>query len=195
VREQFLVEIGSGRELGDLAQLNTVFTAWVETVYHRRAHSETRQTPLDRWAVVGAPTLPTPAQLREAFLWSQWRTVTKTATVGLHGNHYEVDAALVGRKVELVFDPFDLTRVEVRWHGRAMGVAVPHKIGRHVHAKARPDDTAPPAAGTGIDYLRLVEQQHTTELADRVRYSQLADDGHVPGQLTPPAADDAGASA
>jgi hypothetical protein len=31
--------------------------------------------------------------------------VAKTATVGLHGNTYEVDAALVGRRVELVFDP------------------------------------------------------------------------------------------
>src|SRR5487761_2298248 len=45
VREQFLVEIGSGRELDDLAQLNTLFTAWVETIYHRREHSETGQTP------------------------------------------------------------------------------------------------------------------------------------------------------
>ena len=33
VREQFLVEIGSGRELDDLVQLNTLFTAWVETVF------------------------------------------------------------------------------------------------------------------------------------------------------------------
>ena len=46
VREQFLVEIGSGRELDDLGQLNTLFTAWVETVYHRRVHSETGQTPI-----------------------------------------------------------------------------------------------------------------------------------------------------
>ena len=85
-------------------------------------------------------------------MWSEWRTVTKTATVGLHGNTYEVDAALVGRKVELVFDPFDLTRIEVRWHGRAMGAAVPHRIGRHVHAKARPDDDHPTA---GADRDRL----------------------------------------
>ena len=85
VREQFLVEIGSGRELDDLAQLNTLFTAWVETVYHRRVHSETGQTPIERWSVI-TPRLPSPAQLREAFLWSEWRTVTKTATVGLHGN-------------------------------------------------------------------------------------------------------------
>lgn len=181
VREQFLVEIGSGRELDDMVQLNTLFSAWVETVYHRRVHSETGQSPIERWSVIGAPVMPSPAQLREAFLWSEHRTVTKTATVNLHGNHYEVDAALVGRRVELVFDPFDLTQIEVRWHGRAMGVAVPQRIGRHVHHKARPEDTAPPPAPTGIDYLRLVEQQHTSELAERLRYADLPD-----GQLTLP---------
>ncbi|HEY5848136.1 MAG TPA: DDE-type integrase/transposase/recombinase [Microlunatus sp.] len=183
VREQFLVEIGTGRELDDLEQLNTLFTAWVETVYHRRTHSETDQTPWDRWSGSHQPTLPTPAQLREAFLWSEWRTVTKTATVGLHGNTYEVDAALVGRKVELVFDPFDLTHIEVRWQHRPMGQAVPHRIGRHVHHKARPDDTTPPAAtATGINYLELIEAQHTKEISERLRYSQLPD-GTFPGQL------------
>lgn len=190
VREQFLVEIGSGRELDDMTQLNTLFTAWVETVYHRRVHSETGQTPIERWSVM-TPRMPSTAQLREAFLWSEWRTVTKTATVGLHGNTYEVDAVLVGRKVELVFDPFDLTRIEARWHGRSMGQAVPHVIGRHVHAKARPDDTTPPQpTPTGIDYLHLVEAQHTAELAERVQYSRLTDepvpDGHIRGQLLLP---------
>jgi putative transposase len=122
-------------------------------------------------------------------LWSEHRTVTKTATVNLHGNRYEVDAALIGRKVELVFDPFDLTRIEVRWQHRAMGTAVPHRIGRHVHHKARPDEgTPPPPTATGIDYLRLVEAQHTTELADRLRYSQLADEP-IPGQLPLPGTD------
>ena len=184
VRDQFLVEIGSGRELDDLEQLNGLFTAWVETVYHRRVHSETGQTPIQRWSSCD-PVMPSPAQLREAFLWSEWRTVTKTATVNLHGNHYEVDAALVGRRVELVFNPFDLTDIEVRWQGRAMGVAVPHRIGRHVHHKARPDETTPPPAPTGIDYLQLIEAQHSAELADRLRYSQLPD-GQVPGQLALP---------
>ena len=184
MREQFLVEIGSGRELDDLGQLNTLFTAWVETVYHRRVHSETGQTPIQRWSIC-APVMPSVAQLREAFLWPEHRTVTKTATVNLHGNHYEVDTALVGRRVELVFDPFDLTGIQVRWQGRAMGAAIPHKIGRHVHHKARPDESTPPPAPTGIDYLRLVEAQHTAELAQRVRYRDLPD-GHVPGQLILP---------
>jgi putative transposase len=211
VRDQFLVEIGSGRELDDLTQLNTLFTAWVETVYHRREHTETGQTPWARWSTI-TPTTASPGQLREAFLWSEWRTVTKTATVGLHANSYEVDPALAGRRVELVFDPFDLTELQVRWHGRPMGTAIPHHIGRHVHHKARPDETTPPElAPTGIDYLHLIESDHATQLADRVQYSRLADqpdpdqpepdqpppedrlpEGHVPGQLPLPAVGDTG---
>ena len=122
VRDQFLVEIDDG--IG-LAELNRLFSAWLEVVYHRRVHTETGQTPLERFDAAGAPALPTPALLREAFLWSQERTATKTATVSLHGNQYEVDPALVHRKVELVFDPFDLTRIEVRYQHRPMGARGP----------------------------------------------------------------------
>jgi hypothetical protein len=123
--------------------------------------------------------------LREAFLWSQWRTVTKTATVSLHGNVYEVDAALVGRKVELVFDPFDLTRIEVRYHGRPMGQAIPHRIGRHVHRKARPDAAPPAAAGiyAGIvAALGGVRRFHRAALIPQTADALAAED-HERGRL------------
>jgi len=142
VREQFLVELGvpgAARAIDGLTGLNELFAAWVETVYHQRPHSETGQAPLARFLAAGPPTLPTPAQLHEAFLWSAQRTVTKTATVSLHGNTYEVDAALVGRRVEVVFDPFDLTMLDVRYQDRPMGRGVPHVVGRHTHPMARPD--------------------------------------------------------
>jgi hypothetical protein len=93
--------------VADLAELNRLFSAWVQAGYHRGVHSETGEPPLARWAR-GVPDplpLPSPAQLREAFLWSERRTVTKTATVSLHGNVYQVDASLVRRVIELVFDP------------------------------------------------------------------------------------------
>ena len=106
-------------------------------------------------------------------MWSHTRQVTKTATLSLHGNTYEVDAALIGRKVEVVFDPFDLTTLEVRYQGRPMGHAVPHRIGRHVHPHARPDLPPPPASPTGIDYLALVATQHRTQLAARINYTDL----------------------
>ncbi|MGH3263576.1 MAG: DDE-type integrase/transposase/recombinase [Trebonia sp.] len=176
VRDQFLVELGDPGALAKitgLARLNELFTGWVETVYHQRVHSETGQKPMERFLAAGPPALPTPAMLHEAFLWSHLRMVTKTATISLHGNIYEVDAALVGRRVEVVFDPFDLTTLQVRYQGRPMGAAVPHRIGRHVHPDARPDVAPPPATPTGIDYLALVADRHRAELAARINYTDL----------------------
>ncbi|MCY0609687.1 Mu transposase C-terminal domain-containing protein, partial [Klebsiella pneumoniae] len=137
-----------------LAELNRLFTAWVETVYHRSVHSETGQTPLARWSAGGPIPLPAPETLTEAFLWEEHRRVTKTATVSLHGNRYEIDPALVGRKVELVFVPFDLTRIEVRLAGAPMGRAIPYHIGRHSHPKAKPETPTAPPKPSGIDYAQ-----------------------------------------
>jgi putative transposase len=148
---------------------------WVEVVYHRRVHSETGFAPLERFHAGGPPALPSPALLREAFLWSEQRMVTKAATVSLHGNHYEVDAALVGRRVELVFDPFDLTQIEVRYRQRPMGLAVAVRIGRHTHPKAQ-REPAPPPAASGINYLQLIADQREQELTGPgIDYSTLTD--------------------
>jgi putative transposase len=180
VREQFLVELstpdGDGAAVADLATLNRLFVAWVETVYHPRVHSSTGAAPLARWrdGLTHPVALPTPARLREAFLWSAQRTVTKTATVSLHGNVYQVDPVLIGRAVELVFDPFDLADVEVRYRDRSYGSATVFRIGRHSHPKARPEHPDPPPAASGIDYLRLVGTAHDAQLGERVNYHALA---------------------
>lgn len=180
VRGQFLVEV-TGTDLpgrhrvADLGELNRLFTAWVETVYHRTTHSETGQAPIQRWQAGGPFPLPTPAALREAFLWSEQRLVKKTATVSLHGNIYQVEADLVGRRVELVFDPFDLATVEVRHQGRPMGLAMPHRIGRHTHPKARPEIPAAPPVDSGIAYLPLIDAAHQAQLAQRINYDALSD--------------------
>ncbi len=200
VRDQFLVEIadanGVGSAVGTLSELNSLFTAWVEQVYHQRVHTETEMAPLARFLAAGAPA-PTPAALlTEAFRWGQWRTVTKTATVSLHGNHYEVDPALAGYRVELVFDPFDLTDIDVRHNQRPAGKAVPFQIGRHVHPKAQAD-APPPPTPTGVDYLRLIEDRHTRTLGEALNYAQLSDPAETstpastPCDHQPPAEDDA----
>jgi putative transposase len=183
VRGQFLVEVTGdasvqpGRHhVRDLAELNRLFAAWAETVYHRAVHSETRQAPIERWSAGGPFALPTPAALTEAFLWEERRTVAKTATVSLHGNTYQVDPALVGRRIELVFDPFELATIEVRLGGAPKGLAIPHRIGRHSHPKARPETPPPtPPPPTGIDYLRLVDDAHHQQLATQINYFALID--------------------
>ena len=92
--------------------------------------------------------------------------MTKTATVSLLGNRYEVDQALCGRRVELRFDPYDLELIEVYYAGRPFGHAVPHVIGRHVHPHAEEPDGQPRPV-SGIDYLRLIEQPSTSVTGSR----------------------------
>jgi putative transposase len=185
VRDQFLVEIAgdarpAGTRAADLTELNRLFDAWVQAGYHRAVHSETGQPPLARWAAgISQPApLPSPAQLREAFLWSERRTVKKTATVSLHGNLYQVDASLVRCVVELVFDPFDLTSIQVRHKGQPAGMAIPFLIGRHRHAKTRTEDGAQRAEPepTGIDYLRILDAAHGAGLQAHINYAALIDD-------------------
>src|SRR6266511_730480 len=140
VREQFLVEVTdtTAEQLAEqglspaaaLLELNALFTAWVESVYHHSVHSETGQTQLRRWddgwqAAGHGPAMASADALTEAFLWSQWRVVTKTATVSLHGNTYQVEPVLVGRKVELVFSPFNLEVIAVHYRDAHYGRAVP----------------------------------------------------------------------
>ncbi len=183
VRGQFLVEV-THRGVGSLEELNRLFAAWVEQVYHLRIHAETNEPPLERFLRPGPPRLPTPAELREAFLWSEHRRVAKTATFSLYGNRYECDPALAGRTVELVFDPFDLTDIEVRYQGRSMGKAMAHVVGRHVHPRARlQDPPAPPR--TGIDYLGLVEAEHDEATRRRITYASLEETATEEGDHTP----------
>jgi putative transposase len=115
--------------------------------------------------------------------------------VSLQGNTYQVDPLLVGRRIELVSDPFDLTRIQVRLRGVPAGTAIPHRIGRHAHLKARPETPPSPPAPTGINYARLIDRAHQAQLGDPVtgvNYAALttstapdntAPAGQLPGQL------------
>jgi putative transposase len=181
VSEEFVVEIvgraRGGRPIADLAELNRLFTAWVETVYHRRVHSETQQEPLARWEAGKPFPVPTTQDLAEAFKWAEVRRVDKTGVVRMHGNRYQVDPGLAGQRVELVFDPFDLHRIEVRLGAADEGLATPFQITRHSHPKARPETPAQqPPPHSGIDYLALLDAQHTRDAAGKVNYSALLGD-------------------
>lgn len=86
VNSEFVIEIASGdgepgRRIDSLLEMNRLFTAWTENVYHRRVHSETGAAPLARWMGDRPLAVPNPADLAEAFRWSEHRTVSKTALV------------------------------------------------------------------------------------------------------------------
>ena len=107
LRAQLIARLASN-DTDSLDALNRRLWAWIEGEYHQAPHrSLDGDTPLARWAR-SAETVhfPEPGlDLDDLFLFEVQRRVQNDRTVSLNGVAYEVDAALVGDKVSLRFDP------------------------------------------------------------------------------------------
>lgn len=107
VRAQFLTRLEPA-DTASLEALNRRLWAWVEGEYHHNAHRGLEgRTPLEQWCHGGeAVHWPEPGQdLDELFLFERQRKVQQDRTVSLNGVVYEVDAALIGERVTVRFDP------------------------------------------------------------------------------------------
>jgi hypothetical protein len=106
-------------QIVSLEALNRALAAWVEGEYHHAPHRGLAdETPADKWARSSEGVRMPHADLGDHFLTEQRRNVQKDRTVTLDGVAFEVDAALVGERVTLRFDPArkpDKRTVEV-WH-------------------------------------------------------------------------------
>jgi len=128
VRAQLLPGLADSDTTG-LEALNRRLWAWVEGEYHHSPHRGLEgETPLERWARAGdAVRFTEPGMdLDDLFLFEAIRKVQKDRTVSLNGVIYEVDAALVGEKVTLRYDPATARRaVQVHHQGQFIATAKP----------------------------------------------------------------------
>lgn len=114
-------------QLVSLDAMNRALAGWIEGEYHHAPHRGLGdETPADKWARTSDGVRMPAADLGDHFLAEQKRRVQKDRTVTLDGVAFEADAALVGERVTLRFDPArkpDKRTVEV-WHqGRRIEVA------------------------------------------------------------------------
>lgn len=158
--------------MGDFDDLNDRFVAWAEQVCNTRVHAETNQVPMEAFLAAGPPRAAHPSLVAEAFRWSVMRVVSKTAVVAMASNRYQVNPSLVGRRVELRFDPEDLSSLDVYLEGRPAGTAVPFVMGHHVHPGV-PQALPPAPEPTGVDYLGLVLGAHEQATAGPISYRDV----------------------
>ena len=87
----------------------------------------------------------------------------RDATLSLQGNLYQVDRHLAGRTVELRFDPFDLSRMELYLDGAYLGPAtVTTQIAKHATwpSSAWRPTLAPVKPKSALDFLAALRAEH-----------------------------------
>jgi putative transposase len=159
-KEAFETEVRLRPEPPTLEELNAFWRAWLEERYHRTPHSETGEAPLDRWnRLYTTATIRhvDPVLLDEVLrLHARRKVHVKTSTVEVGGVRFVVDTALRRRKVDVLFDPNDLSSVLVYFDGRRIQRAEPQRPGE---APLAPPTKGPPPAQS-VDYLDLLRRDH-----------------------------------
>ena len=187
LRLRFLPEV-TASAITRLRDLNDSLWAWLDRIYHQSEHSETHQTPLARYTAGLDQVRPAdPELLRCAFLWREKRKVQRDATIALQGNRYQVEPQWVGRTLELRFDPFDLSQMELYLEGQALGPATVLTQTRQRHiavARAATDPPGPPPAPAALDFLAALRAEQQAQQAHELGRLAFVD---LPPSITPEA--------
>jgi transposase InsO family protein len=187
LRLRFLPEV-TASALTSLRDLNDSLWAWLDRIYHQQEHSETHQTPLARYtAGLDQVRSADPELLRRAFLWREKRKVQRDATIALQGNRYQVEPQWVGQTLELRFDPFDLSQMELYLDGQALGLATVLSQTRQRHiavVRAATDPPETPPAPSSLDFLAALRAEQQAQQARELGRLAFAD---LPPSITPEA--------
>jgi len=162
-REEFEDEL-DGRPL-TLAELNELHWAWLGSEYHARKHGTTARVPREHWLdeVKYMRPVPRGKKLDDVFLHRATRKVRKDGTIRFRGRWLEVRPELVGKAIELRFDPFEASALpRVFQDGRFFCDTVPLDRIRNAQ-RARRRAVGAPAPGskpTGLDPLAQIADEH-----------------------------------
>jgi transposase InsO family protein len=130
--DEFMGEL-SLEPVKTLAELNRKFSVYIEEGYIHEPHealkvedrdaktgellSKRERTPYQAYTEDPAKvSYVSSIECRDAFLWEEQRTVDKSGCISFKGMSYDVGVALSRRRVDVRYDPFDISLVEV-WHG------------------------------------------------------------------------------
>ena len=182
VQSDFLAELRL-HPVDDIRMLNELFFAWLEHGYHDKYHSGIDATPRQKWqSRIDAglkPTFVSPLALAEAFYYTDTRVVNKYGMISFEGNEYDVDAVLVGKKVEIRYDPFDISQLYIYLDDRFVCTARDHDPKRRVVSQYEgisSDTGSDPAIS--IDYLSLLRDRFYASI--RTEAQGLIADAVVP---------------
>ena len=163
---QFEAEVRAG-EILTLDRLNQTFSAWLAESYHRRTHSETDQSPRDRYEKGRRFDRHVNIQsVLQYFHRRESRKVHATfSDVQIDGLFFLVDIKLRRDRVEVRYDPFsELETVFIYSQtGEYLGIGKRHEREKTIEPPI--DETGKPKH----NYLDLLVQKHKQSLDETTR--------------------------
>lgn len=171
LEDSFLLE-ARHESISTLPELNECLWAWLETWYHTRIHSETGQTPLERFLQgPGEIRRADPVRISQVFLWRETRRVDKTACFSFNGRVFEVDPALARKRVEIHYDPQCWPPIQVWYQGKRYTDARPLELEKKPAPAKLPEPSSP-----GPSYLKLLKEEYEELIrarAERIAFRNL----------------------
>ncbi len=185
--EEFLQELRLEPVI-TLNELNHKFQLWLQECYHKRPHrglplkegTKIHMSPLEAWEVdTTAMRYITHEECRSAFLWAEERTVDKTGCFSIYGTVLEAGAAFIGQKIEVRYDPFDLTVAEIWQNGGKKAMAKLREI-KEYNGRRRKRNAIEQAPKTGSRLLQSLEKEKKERSLKRqgiISYKKLSEKG------------------
>lgn len=162
IQTQFEAEVRAG-DILSIEKLNRAFSAYLTVCYHQTVHSETGQTPKERYEK-GVTVIRHVNMQRaiEFFMQKEQRTVHPDfSDVQIAGHFFRVDPKLRGDRVEVRFDPYgEMDQVLIySKQGQYLGVGKVHE--RKEAAKVEVAATGKPKH----NFLDIVIDRHERRLS------------------------------
>ena len=157
--DEFLEEL-SLEPVETLPELNRKFRVWMVEGYIHKPHEGIKNmTPAYAWrSDPRKVSFVTPEQCYQLFLWEVSRKVNKIGSLSFYGNQYDAGTDLIGKKVDVRYDPFDLSVLEIWNQGRFIKKVVPLIIGEHLAKEMI--STPPEKVATHSRLLAVYEQRN-----------------------------------
>ena len=178
---EFLEEL-SLQPAASLAELNKKFRVWLEEGYVHKPHAGLdNKTPYQAYQENPKRVRFTSnEECRQVFLWEETRRVDKTGTVKLKGLAYDAGVDLIQRTVDLRYDPFDLSIIEV-WHN-GIFVRKTERLIMPEYLPQRPVSQSTPVASNGSRLFDAYEEKHQTREKQKnsaISFIDMEGDSHV----------------
>jgi hypothetical protein len=167
-----------------LEALNDALNLWIEGYYHQNAHSslDGLSPKIAFEKDKRALRFVNAADLTEAFLHTETRKVDKTGCISFDGKAYDVGTKLIGRSVEVKYDPTWKTEVEIHHKDFEPFKAGIQEIGPSCGMRADLPEGLSPLEAKSSRLLDGLNKSNTTGRTNRKRvinYSNLGGSSNV----------------